>query len=90
MILCLLTGMDDISGFWQPLNTNVPIIQSGNGQDDGEDHGVKSLYKLAKWIDAIDVAEQLSFSQVYLEEAKCQATLIYLSSSHDRAPPFFS
>ncbi len=90
MILCLITGIDDVSGFWQPLNISVPVIQSGNGQDDGEGHGAKSLHNFSAWRDAIDVAQQLSFSQVYLGEIKWQVNLIYLSSSHNRAPPSFS
>jgi hypothetical protein len=90
MVLCLLTGIDDISGFWQPLNISVPTIQSGNGQDDGGDHSVKAIYNHPTWRDAISVAQQLSFSQAYLEEIKWQVSLIHLSSSHNRAPPFFS
>ena len=90
MILCLLTGIDDISGFWQPLNINVSMIQSGNGQADGEDHSVNTVFIHPAWRDANNVAQQLSFSQAYLEEIKWQVSLIYLSPSHTRAPPSFS
>jgi hypothetical protein len=90
MVLCLLTGMDDISGAWQQLNVCATMVQSGDGHDDGEDYAVKSLNKHAPWRDAIDVLQHLSFSQVYLEEVKCQATLLGLSISHNRAPPSFS
>jgi hypothetical protein len=90
MILCLLTGVDDISGFRQPSNINVPMIQSGNGQADIEDHNAKTVYIHPAWRDANDVAQQLSFSQACLEEIKWQVSLIYLSPSHTRAPPSFS
>ncbi|MFA6411333.1 MAG: hypothetical protein WCW53_01470 [Syntrophales bacterium] len=90
MMLCLLTGTDDISGFWQPSNINVPMIQSGNGQADTEDHSVKAVFFRPAWRDASNVAQQLSFSQAYLEEIKWQISLIYLSPSHARAPPSFS
>lgn len=90
MILCLLTGIDDVSGFWQPLNVSVPMIQSGNGQDDVEDHSVKAVFIHPAWRDANNVAQQLSFSKAYLEEIKWQVNLIYLSPSHTRAPPSFS
>jgi len=90
MILCLLSGIDDISGYWQPLNVTVPTIRSGGGQDDNEDHCVKVECNSAPWKDTIDVAQQLSFSQVYLKEIIWQVNLIYLNSSHNRAPPSFS
>ena len=91
MILCLLSGIDDISGFWQPLNVSVTVIQSGSSQDDDDgDHCVKVEYNNPPWRDTIDVAQQLSFSQAYFEEIRWQVNLIYLNSSHNRAPPFFS
>jgi hypothetical protein len=91
MILCLLTAIDDISGCWQPLTTTVPIIQSGSSQDDdGDGHIVNSVCNLSTWGGAIDVTQRFSFSQAYLEEIKWQVSLIYLSSSHNRAPPSFS
>jgi hypothetical protein len=90
MVLCLLTGIDDISGSWQPLNISVPMIQSGNGQDDGGDHSVKAIYNHPTWRNVISVAQQQSFSKTYLEEIKWQVSLIYLSSSHNRAPPYVS
>ena len=90
IILCLLTVIDDISGCWQPFMTTAPIIQSGNNQDDGDGHIVNSVCYLSTWGGAIDVAQPFSFSQAYLEEIKWQVSLIYLSSSHNRAPPSFS
>lgn len=90
MVLCLLTGMDDISGAWQQLNVCATMVQSGDGHDDGEDYAVKFSNKHASWKDAIDVAQQLFFCQAYPEEVKCQATLVELSTSHNRAPPSFS
>jgi len=90
MILCLLTGIGYVSGFWQPLNISVPMIQSGSCQDDGGDHSVKATYGHPTWRDAINVAQQPSFSQAYLEEIKWQVSLLYLSSSRNRAPPSFS
>jgi hypothetical protein len=91
MILCLLTMIDDVSGFWRPLNVSVSMIQSGgNGQDNGEDQSYKVVFIRPAWRDAINVAQRLSFSQVYLEEIKWQISIIYLSPSHTRAPPSFS
>jgi len=90
VILFLLIVMDVISGFWQPSNKSVPMIQSGNDRNDDEDHSVKGFHNHVTWREAIDVAKRLSFSLDYLEEIKCQVSLIYLSSSHNRAPPIFS
>ena len=90
MILCLMTGIDVISGFWQPSNKSVPIIQSGNDQDEVEDHSVEVLHNHPTCIDAIDAAQQLCSFMTYLEGIKCQVNRIYLSSSHGRAPPVFS
>jgi hypothetical protein len=86
MILCLLTGIDDISGFWRPFNGSGPLIQSGSGQDNGEDNSFKSVFTHPAWRDAIDVAQRRSFSQAYLEEIKWQIGN-YLSPAHNRAPP---
>lgn len=90
MALCLITGMDDISGFWQPLNVSVPVIQSVNGQDNGENHSIQEVFIHPAWRDAINVAQRLSFSQALIEEIKWQTRLIYLRPSHTRAPPSFS
>jgi hypothetical protein len=90
MILCLLTGIDDTSRFWQPVNDSGPLIQSENGQDNGEDDSFKAVLIHPAWRDAINVAQRLSLSQAYLEEIKWQISNIYLSPSHTRAPPSFS
>jgi len=90
MLLCLMTGVDDISGFWPPLNITVPMIQSGNSQDNGENHIFKAVLIHSAWRDAINVAKQMSFSQSHLQEIKWQVSLIYLSASHTRAPPSLS
>ena len=91
MLLCLLTGMDDISGCWQPMNFGVAMIQSaGTQDDDGGDHSIKAIHNLVVWKDAIHVARQPAFSQAYSEEIKWQVSAIYLSSSLNRAPPSFS
>jgi hypothetical protein len=90
MLLCLLTGMGDISGSWQPLNLSVPVIQSGSSPDDGTEHGFKSANSHAAWKDSVDTAKQPSFSRAYFGELKWQIKRICLSSSHNRAPPVVS
>jgi len=87
MLLCVLTGMDDISGSWQPLNLSVPVIQSGSSPDDGTENGFKSASSHAAWRDGVDAAMQPSFSRAYLGGLKWQTKLICLSTSHNRAPP---
>ncbi len=88
LILCVLTGIDDLSGLCQQLNSAVPIIQSGNGQEDGGDHKVTAIHPA--WRDTINVSQQLSFSKACLEEIKWQVNPIHIRSSHNRAPPSFS
>jgi hypothetical protein len=91
MILCLLAGIDDILGFWQPMNFGVAVIQSASSQDDdGGHHSIKAVYCQASWKCTTNIARQLSFSQAYREEIKWQVSLICLGSFHDRAPPSFS
>jgi hypothetical protein len=87
MILCLLVGIGDLSGFWQPLHIPLPMIQSVSGQDDDGDHDAHAMGNYAAWRDAVDVAQPLSFLQVYVEEIKWRISLVFLSSSPDRAPP---
>ena len=89
MTLCLLAGIDDIWGFWQPLNFGVAMIQSAGSQDDdGDDPSIKDVCRLASWKSPIDISRQLSFSQAYrVEEIKWHVSAIYLDSSRNRAPP---
>jgi hypothetical protein len=88
MILSLLTGINMISGFYQPSNISVPIIISGNDQNDVEDNNDKTLRNYSTCRDIIDTEQKLLFSLAYLEEYP--TSLIYLLSSHNRAPPYFS
>jgi hypothetical protein len=87
--LCLLTGIDDISEYFQPLFIRGPIIESVRGHDASEDHSAKSVYNHPAWKDVIAAALQLCCSQVY-EEINRQGNLIYISTFQNRSPPALS
>lgn len=86
LLLCLMTSIDDLNGFWQQCNTQVPIVQSA-GIQGADDLKSRPLSTASAIVDEIDVSIYPSFSFFFLNKTQSNSTLVYLNSSRNRTPP---